>query len=293
MILTRELPLPPLFKRGFPVRTISCIHPLLKRGGRGSFSFFFFLFFIFFSFSAFAQTFVSLKPNITETLIDLGASDKIIGITKFCVKPNAQAAVIADYQNINVEALLRLHPDFILLSKENTQKKQFEQLDMAFANSQTQIVVLGFDTVEEFFTSYVKLAELLKQDAAAKERVVNWKNQLEQVRRDHHALSHQTFAIIVQREPLIVASGHTYLSSLLSTMGLENVFTANQIPYPTLNPETLLQKHPDLLFDMSHHASDNPQFWGQTVIPIKIEDFLAHPKSVENAMRLVTSAAKP
>ncbi len=252
-----------------------------------------FLFFCVFTFTAFAQTFVSLKPNITQTLIDLGASQKIIGITKFCTRPNADAKVIADYQNIDVEALLRLNPDFIILSKENTQKKQFEQLAMAFDKSHTKIVVLGFDTVEEFFASYVKLADLLGEGSFAKTRVSTWRQQLAQARKDRPNLTQKTFAIIVQREPLIVASGHTYLSTLLSQLGLENVFAANQIPYPTLNPETLLQTHPDMLFDMSHHASDNPKFWGQTVIPMAIEDFLAHPMSVENAMRLLPAAAKP
>lgn len=249
-----------------------------------------FLFFYFFTISSSAQTFVSLKPNITQTLIELGASDQIVGITKFCTKPNDKALRIADYQNIDVESLVRIKPDFIALSKENTQKKQFEQLDMAFRNTPTQIKVFEFNTLEEFFASYKGLAELLGKSQEAKLKIEKWQMLLSEVKAKTTNLSYKTFAIIVQREPLIVASGHTYLSSLLSEMGLHNVFANNQIAYPTLNPETLIGTHPDIIFDMSHHASDNPKFWGLAVIPIKIEDFLAHPQSIENAIELLTSS---
>lgn len=36
--------------------------------------------------------YVSLCPSITETLIDLGLADRMVGITRFCIHP---AAVVA------------------------------------------------------------------------------------------------------------------------------------------------------------------------------------------------------
>lgn len=251
-----------------------------------------FLFFLLVAFSANAQTFVSLKPNITQTLIEMGVSTQIVGITKFCRKPNANASIVADYQHIDVETLVRLNPDYILLSPENTQKKQFEQLHMAFDGTHTKILLLHFDTLEDFFQTYLKLAEILQQTDVAKTQIKTWQTQIEQLSEAHAELAQKTFAIIVQREPLIVASGHTYLSSLFSALGFKNVFARNQIPYPTLNPETLLQAHPDILFDMSHKASENPKFWGQSVHAIQIEDYLAHPTSVENAVQLVRHLLK-
>src|SRR5689334_6301381 len=56
------------------------------------------------------QRIVSLKPNITDILVDLGLGDRIVGVTKFCKKPNATAQVIADYNSIQVEDVLRLKP---------------------------------------------------------------------------------------------------------------------------------------------------------------------------------------
>ena len=193
--------------------------------------------------------------------------------------------VCADYQNINVEAVFRLNPDFVLLSRENTQQKQFEQLASVFKNSKTQIVILNFNTLDEFYDSYVRLARLLDKPNElwhydqALHQVTHWKSDLGFARAEKPEFEGKTFAVIVERQPLVVASGATFISTLLSELGLENIFEKNQIAYPTITPDDFALRPADYVFDMSHNASSETMFLGKTVIPFQIEDFLASPQS--------------
>jgi ABC-type hemin transport system substrate-binding protein len=69
---------------------------------------------------------VSLKPNITMTLLALGTASDVVGVTKYCPKPNKAATIVGDYMSINVEDIVRLKPDVILSSRENSQNRQYE-----------------------------------------------------------------------------------------------------------------------------------------------------------------------
>jgi ABC-type Fe3+-hydroxamate transport system substrate-binding protein len=90
----------------------------------------------------------------------------------------------------------------------------------------------------------------------------------------------KSFAVIVQRQPLIIAAGETFVSSLLTHTGLKNVFEANRIAYPVLDEETFLRKSADIIFDMTHDADSGKAFFGKNVVQIYIEDYLAAPQSV-------------
>ena len=73
---------------------------------------------------------VCLVPSLTELLVDLGLSDQLCGVTKFCVHPENLKdikTVVGGTKSINIDRITALKPDFILCNKEeNTQeiKKQ-------------------------------------------------------------------------------------------------------------------------------------------------------------------------
>ncbi len=59
---------------------------------------------------------VSLAPSITETLYELGAEDRVVGISHFCHKPSRVAGKprVGSYLSVNYAELERLEPDLIL-----------------------------------------------------------------------------------------------------------------------------------------------------------------------------------
>jgi len=220
---------------------------------------------------------VSLKPNITMTLLALDAARDIVGITKYCPKPNKEAAIVGDYMSVNAEDIVRLKPDIILSSRENSQSRQYEALTRAGL----KVEYLDFATWSDFNKSISKIGEILGRTG----EVVKFSTDLESrlkhlVNNEASPWNGKSFAIIVQRQPLIIAAGETFVSSLFEHAGLKNVFAANRIAYPVLDEETFLRKSIDVIFDMTHGADSGKAFFGKDVVSIGIGDYLAAPQSV-------------
>lgn len=61
---------------------------------------------------------VSLTPSITETLFLLGVGDRIVGVSRFCFKPEEALSKVkvGDYVKVDYRILKSLKPDLILCS---------------------------------------------------------------------------------------------------------------------------------------------------------------------------------
>ena len=69
------------------------------------------------------QRIISLVPSQTELLHDLGATDLLVGRTKFCIHPPGIQAipVVGGTKQINQERLLEVKPDLVIGNhEENT-----------------------------------------------------------------------------------------------------------------------------------------------------------------------------
>lgn len=230
-----------------------------------------------------AKSLVSLKPNITKTLMALGETENIAGITKYCSKPNSHAQIIADYLNIDVEAIVRLKPDVVISSRENSNKKQYESLERAGF----KIDYLPFHTVGDLLSSIEKLGTLLNIKERARSLVRELQEQLTATRERHMSLHGKKFIIIVQRDPLIIASGSTFLSTLLESVGLNNSFHEASLSYPVIDAETFLRTPADFIFTLDHGPDAAKPFLGKKVTTLKIDDFIASPDSITHVTTLM------
>ena len=74
---------------------------------------------------------ISLVPSQTELLADLGLSDRVVGVTRFCVHPPEwmkTKTVIGGTKKFDFEQIARLKPDLILGNKEENYKEGIEAL---------------------------------------------------------------------------------------------------------------------------------------------------------------------
>ena len=237
----------------------------------------------FFCVPAFALRLVSLKPNITLTLISLGFADDIVGITKFCQRPNTHAKVVADYMNVQSESILRLKPDVVFSSTENSQSRQYEALRAAGV----RIELLSFKTWSDFLKSADTMCRELKKNPSDCHIASDLEKRIHDLKTAVPSWQGKNFVVIVQRQPLMVAAGATYISTLFTELGLQNAFQDNAVAYPVLDEETLLRRHPDLIFDMSYGSDAGKPYLGQAVMTLNIDHFLAAPQSVDALTKLL------
>ncbi|MFQ5512485.1 MAG: helical backbone metal receptor, partial [Candidatus Krumholzibacteriia bacterium] len=78
---------------------------------------------------------VSLVPSITESLIELGAGGRLVGITGYCVHPAEAVASIAKVggtKGFSFDRIETLAPDLVIANKEENRKHHIDRLRDAY-----------------------------------------------------------------------------------------------------------------------------------------------------------------
>jgi iron complex transport system substrate-binding protein len=101
---------------------------------------------------------ISLAPNITETLYQLGAQDRLIGVTTQCHWPEAakQKPKIGDLLNPNYEVILAAKPDLIIASTAGNDRAAVLRL----VKLGLTVYVASPRTVERIFQSVREIGKI-------------------------------------------------------------------------------------------------------------------------------------
>jgi hypothetical protein len=69
---------------------------------------------------------VSLVPSMTESVCRLGAADRLVGVTRYCVEPADELRAVARVggtKNPKLEAIAALEPDLVLVNTEENRSE--------------------------------------------------------------------------------------------------------------------------------------------------------------------------
>ena len=75
---------------------------------------------------------VSLVPSMTESLIDLGVGNALVGVTDYCPLPEGPEGAVARVggtKSPNLEAIVGLHPDLVIANQEENSRASVEALE--------------------------------------------------------------------------------------------------------------------------------------------------------------------
>ncbi len=191
------------------------------------------------------QRIISLVPSQTELLFDLGLSDEVIGITKFCVHPREwfrEKKRVGGTKLLNLDLIRSLHPDLIIANKEENEQSQVEELARQFpvwisdvrsyADAKRMILAAG-----ELTNRYSEAISLQNKIDAAFDKL---KNAVKEKK-------NTVVAYLIWNNPMMVAGGDTFINSMLETCGLTNAF-GNLPRYPEVTDDQLSTAKPDLIF---------------------------------------------
>ena len=177
---------------------------------------------------------VSLVPSITETLFDFGMTKhEVIGRTKFCIHPADQikdVAIIGGTKNLNIEKILDLKPDLIIANKEENEKLQVEELAKSCRVWVTDIATL--DDNERFLW---ELGMVLKKRELANKFIHELNAVFSQVQ--NNSLKKKV-AYLIWQNPMMSIGGDTFIDSVLSGIGFENILK-NKTRYPEISLEEI------------------------------------------------------
>ena len=184
---------------------------------------------------------VSLVPSQTELLFDLGLDEEVVGITKFCVHPDAwfrSKPRIGGTKCIDIDKIRLLQPDLILANKEENVKEQVEALQ-----SICPVYVSDISTFDDAQEMIRQVGILLNKEKAAAQLVEEILKGFADVKALDCKL--QT-CYLIWRKPYMTVGGDTYISDVMELCGFENVFV-DEIRYPELTIERMQMENCELM----------------------------------------------
>lgn len=211
-----------------------------------------FLFLVFPSLAFSYDRIISFRPNITEILFALGLGGKVVGVTTFCRYPPEAEKIdkIGGYFNRSLEKVIALKPDLVVLAPDATTPR----VEAALKRSGVKLLVVEADSIGDVEAAIRAVASETGVAGRGEALVADMRKKMDALKLevDGKIRGHpkKKALMVIQRRPLVVAGGGTFLDSLLDFAGLENIAGSSRLPYPRFSMETVLQRGPEVIVDL-------------------------------------------
>ncbi len=177
---------------------------------------------------------VSLVPSDTYSLVRLGAADRIVGRTRYCVAPAEALADIPEVggtKDADIEKIAELKPDLIIANQEENSRTDILKLDALGL----RVLVSFPQTVSSGLAHLARLARALGEDRGAEPArgaiAAAYHAHREAVALTGAARPVRVFCPIWM-DPLMTIHGATFISDVLALVGADNVFAQRERRYP-------------------------------------------------------------
>lgn len=188
------------------------------------------------------QRIVSLVPSQTELLAHLGLDAEVVGITKFCIHPEAWFRTkrrVGGTKVFDVAAIEALQPDLIIGNKEENAQGPMEALMQRWPVWMSDMFNLG-----DALQMIRQVGALTGTQATADQLALDI---------DHAFLNLRTpapprrVAYFIWRQPWMVAGGNTFINDMLLRCGLVNVFAGEASRYPEVSAAQVAAAQPEVV----------------------------------------------
>ena len=208
------------------------------------------------------QRIISLLPPLTETVCALGECARLVATDRYSNWPESVKALpkTGGLDDPLIEAIVRLHPDLVLLSSSQRITGRLRELG---------IESIALDTQTYAHISHV--ITVIGTILAVPERAAELNRRIDDEVRE---IGEQAIArrrgppptVYYEVDPGPYAAGpQSFIGELLARLGARNVVDSDLGPFPKLNPEYVVRRNPDVIFVSpadAAHLADRPG-WDQ------------------------------
>jgi ABC-type Fe3+-hydroxamate transport system substrate-binding protein len=196
---------------------------------------------------------VSLVPSATETLVAWDVTP--IAVTRFCERPDL--VTVGGTKDPDVAAVIELAPDLVVMCEEENRREDATRLDGAGL----AVHVVRIESIEDVGPELDRLAAAV--GAAAPSATIGPPGNL----------GLRAF-VPIWRRPWMTMNDATYGSSLLSRLGIDNVFGDAPERYPQTTLEDAAVREPDVVLAPSEPYPFSERFRAELeqVAPVELID---------------------
>ncbi len=178
---------------------------------------------------------VSLAPNITRMLIDLGEKEQIIGTVS---AENTFAANVGTFAIPELEEVLRLKPRLVFYTGIIQEPLGKKLKDLGLNGKRVYI-----SSVEELRSAYMELGTITDSETKAREIVL----QIDRTVSSFTLSRPLKVILLLWSRPYYSCGPETFIGELISASGMENVSKVSKGRYAIISAETLIRARPDII----------------------------------------------
>lgn len=199
----------------------------------------------------FSQRIVSLVPSVTETLFALQAQDMIVARTDFCNWPPEAQAIPSvggfDGKTISLERIISFKPDLVCLAEV-----MHDHLIQPLEDLGIEVFVSSAESVQHIQDEILMLGSLTGKMDETMLLLDTISQQLYQARilAQEHGSSRAPKPVYweVAAAPYFTPGQGSFITDLLATIGLKNIFAQVPQEYPQVSEESIIAGQPQLIF---------------------------------------------
>ncbi|ALQ07104.1 MULTISPECIES: cobalamin-binding protein [Pseudoalteromonas] len=199
---------------------------------------------------------IALAPHIVENLFAIGAGDNIVGTVDYADYPGEAQSIerIGGYYGISLEKVLALKPDLVIAWKSGNQSEDLAQIERlgikVYLSNPTTIAGVADELLT--FGEFTGNIEQSQQAANAFTQKLNGIVKSQQDKKNITGF-YQLWA-----EPMMTVSKNTWISQLIETCHVSNVFAQSTTDYPQISIENVIVTKPQVII-IPDEKSKTPQ----------------------------------
>ncbi|MEO9170294.1 MAG: helical backbone metal receptor [Candidatus Baltobacteraceae bacterium] len=187
------------------------------------------------------RRFVALVPSLAEDLYALGVGDRVIAVSKFTGTAPASVPRVADFQSVDTEKIVALHPDVVVAIP--AQAHLIEPLQHAGV----RVELIRDDTFNDIFVGIQTLGTLAGCDDRARVEIARLRDETARLQKRARAFRRRPSVFFaLGTGPIWTVGPSSYLGHLVDLAGGSNAARLPQ-PWGEFSEEALVRANPDAI----------------------------------------------
>ena len=197
---------------------------------------------------------VSLAPNLTEILFELGLAEQVVAVSSGSDYPPqaTEKKKIGTFWQPDPEAIIAAAPDLVLALHFEQQRAVADTLNRLGY----RVLTLKIDTIQDLFAAIEKIGTAAGCEPHAHQLTSSIKTRMESLKSQFNSNNKVKVLWVVQAEPLRVAGSGTFISEVLELAGGQNAMKPTLQQYPQIGAEELLACDPQIIVQSAMGTKD-------------------------------------
>ena len=216
---------------------------------------------------------ISLVPSTTESVHALGAGDRLVGVTRYCVLPTEareKTSVVGGTKSPRLDVIRSLKPDLILGNKEENREQDVRELETV-----APVYVAFPRDLTTALEELQKLGALLQRDDTAGKLVDNLALARTNLIQEARTRAPFRFLYLIWQKPYMAAGTATFIDALIREAGGRNAVDSEAGRYPQLTVPEIEELRPDVVLFSSEpfpfEAKHTTEFLSATSDPSNLK----------------------